>query len=130
VRKWVRILRWTALDDVADVDVLSSQPDPGQQLIEELPCRTYEGPPLLVLMETRRLPHTNNLRVRASFPGHRPCALVRQLALNARGNLAVQVPQFRAVVRQGGLLRLFGWFKAKKRAKRSPGPVLFEKPRE
>ena len=66
----VAVPRRAALERVRDVDVRTSQPDAGEQLVEELPGLADERDALLVFVETGRLAHEHQIRVRVAVAEH------------------------------------------------------------
>ena len=62
----VAVARRAALQDVRDEDVGARQPDPAEQLVEQLPRLADERDALLVLVEAGRLADEHQVGVRAA----------------------------------------------------------------
>ena len=80
-----------AFEDIRDEDVGARQPDPAEQLVEELACLSHERDTLLILVEARRLADEHEVRVRASGAEHDLGSPLRERAARAgRGVLRVR----------------------------------------
>ena len=64
----IAVPRRTALQDIADVDILTLQSHGHNDLRQELARPPHEGPPLLVFIGTRRLADKDEIGMRISFP--------------------------------------------------------------
>ena len=88
VRDRIAVARWSALDDVRDVDVGAVEPDPGEQLVEQLAGLADERDPLLVLVEARALADEHQVGVRAADSEHDLRAALGEPAARAARDLA------------------------------------------
>ena len=91
--------------DVRDVDVGASEPDAGEQLVEELAGLADEGEALLVLVEARRLADEHQVGVRVADAEHDLRAPFGEPAARAAGGLLLQL------VEPGETLRLIHRFR-------------------
>src|SRR5450759_184398 len=70
IRQWVAVTRWPALDDVGDVDLLSTQVYGAQQLLQVLAGCADKRPALVIFMETRPFTDEHDARVGRPFAWH------------------------------------------------------------
>ena len=87
-----------ALQDVRDEHVGARQPDPAEELVEELARLADERDALLVLVEPGRLADEHEVGVRASRAEHDLRTSLRERAARARGGL------LRVLSKRGGAL--------------------------
>ncbi len=88
--QWVSILRGSAFQHVADVDLAPLQSDGGQQLIEEVAGGSDKGTTLLILIESRRLTDEHYLGILRPLASHNPVAIPSQLAILTQLNLVIE----------------------------------------
>jgi hypothetical protein len=94
-RQGIAVARRPALQDVADIDLLPSESDRGQQFIEELPGRAHEGASLLIFVPAWRFTDEGNSRVLRALAGHHFGTLPSEFALAAIGNLPAKFAECR-----------------------------------
>src|SRR5438552_7298599 len=76
----IAITRRAAFDDVRHVDVRAGQPDSGQELVEQLACRSDERHALLVLVEAGSFPDEHQVGARIARSEYDLRAASRQRA--------------------------------------------------
>ena len=86
VGQWIAVSRRAAFENVDDIDVVARKPDVGEQLVEELACRTHERDALLVLVEARSLADEHQIGVRVARAEHDLRSPSGKCALGAAGN--------------------------------------------
>src|SRR5205823_5218192 len=80
----IAVARWATSKDVRDVDVLTPQTDPAEHPREQLPGRANERLPLLVFVESRRLPDEQQVGVGVPDPEDDLRAALGQSAARTR----------------------------------------------
>src|SRR5207253_1232922 len=83
---WVAVPWRAAFQRIADIDVLTGEPDPPEQLAEQLARRADERDALLVLVEARRLADEHQVCGRRARSEHDLRASSRQRATRAAGD--------------------------------------------
>ena len=88
VRSRVAVARRPALEHVGDVDVTALEPDPGEQLVEQLAGLADERVALLVLVEAGRLADEHQVGLRVADAEDDLRAALREAAARAARDLA------------------------------------------
>ena len=89
LRLGVTVARRPALEHVRDVDVRARQPDPVQELLEQLARLTDEGNALLILVVAGRLADEHQLGVRVAGAEDDLCPRRRERAARAAERLVL-----------------------------------------
>jgi len=94
VEQGVAIPRGTALDDIADIYILSPKADASQEFFQELPRGADEGAALLVFMEAWRFPNEDYLCLLGPLARHGVSPRLGEDAFLATDDLLVELLKF------------------------------------
>jgi len=90
-RKRIAVVRGTALDDVSNVDLVSSEPNRGQHFFEESSGRTDEWARLLIFVEARAFAHKHDFGGGRAFSRDGVSAGFAEVAVRTRGYACIQL---------------------------------------